>query len=220
MARRTKEDALATRDRILDAAEKVFADAGVAHTALHHIAEAAGVTRGAVYWHFKDKRDIFDAVIERGAQLFSEARNPSQEVSERTPLERVEEYMLDMPRAVATNERVQRFMSLAWHKVEYVDAGLNLRDRQVECRRQRLAHLECELKAAVRCGQISQHAPIPSIALELHSLVDGLMRGWLLDPPAFDLVETGRQAVRACLAGTQTCFPRFEADERDRSFGE
>ena len=47
MVRKTKEDALATRDSILDSAEQLFVTQGVAHTTLQHIATAAGLTRGA-----------------------------------------------------------------------------------------------------------------------------------------------------------------------------
>ncbi len=49
MARRTKEEAAATRDSILDAAEQLFVEQGVSRTTLQHIASAAGVTRGAIY---------------------------------------------------------------------------------------------------------------------------------------------------------------------------
>jgi TetR/AcrR family acrAB operon transcriptional repressor len=55
MARRTKEEAAATRESILDAAEQLFVKQGVSRTTLQHIATAAGVTRGAIYWHFNDK---------------------------------------------------------------------------------------------------------------------------------------------------------------------
>ena len=65
MARRTKQDAQATREALLDAAERVFELRGVSHTSLAHIAEAAGLTRGAVYWHFKDKAALFNAMMER-----------------------------------------------------------------------------------------------------------------------------------------------------------
>ncbi|MDP1673909.1 MAG: TetR family transcriptional regulator, partial [Burkholderiales bacterium] len=57
MARRTKDEAVETRNQILDAAEKVFSARGVSRTSLADIAEAASVTRGAIYWHFKDKAD-------------------------------------------------------------------------------------------------------------------------------------------------------------------
>ena len=65
MARRSKEDALATRQQLLDAAERVFLAQGVAGTSLNDIAVAAGTTRGAIYWHFKDKAELFNAMMER-----------------------------------------------------------------------------------------------------------------------------------------------------------
>ena len=67
MVRRTKEEALETRDRILDTAEQVFSERGVARTSLADIADAAGVTRGAIYWHFKNKGDLFSAMLDRVA---------------------------------------------------------------------------------------------------------------------------------------------------------
>ena len=54
MARRTKEDAEATRNKLLDAAAEVFFAKGVAGASLSEVAQAAGLTRGAIYWHFKD----------------------------------------------------------------------------------------------------------------------------------------------------------------------
>src|ERR1700688_3142706 len=65
MVRRTKEEALETRNRILDTAEQVFVEKGVSNTSLAQLAEAAGVTRGAIYWHFKNKADLFDAMMSR-----------------------------------------------------------------------------------------------------------------------------------------------------------
>ena len=54
MVRRTKEAAAITREQLLDAAERVFRERGVAGSSLAQIAAEAGVTRGAVYWHFRD----------------------------------------------------------------------------------------------------------------------------------------------------------------------
>ena len=56
MARRTKEDALATRTALLDAAERVFLQRGVSRTSLADIAQAAGVTRGALSGTSRTKR--------------------------------------------------------------------------------------------------------------------------------------------------------------------
>jgi TetR/AcrR family acrAB operon transcriptional repressor len=64
MARKTKEEAERTRKQIIDAARTVFHQHGVGRSTLEKIAQAAGVTRGAVYWHFKDKAELFFAMRE------------------------------------------------------------------------------------------------------------------------------------------------------------
>ena len=80
--RKTKEEAEQTRQKILNAARKMFFQNGVAKTSLEHIAKEAGVTRGAIYWHFKDKTALFFALqqsacvpIDEGIQKFLKIRN-------------------------------------------------------------------------------------------------------------------------------------------------
>ena len=63
MARRTKADAQITRSALLDAAELLFDERGVSRTSLADIAQAAGTTRGAIYWHFADKAALFLSLI-------------------------------------------------------------------------------------------------------------------------------------------------------------
>lgn len=62
MVRKTKEDAELTRQQILQAARDVFHEYGVSNASLAQVAAAAGVTRGAVYWHFEDKAALFYAL--------------------------------------------------------------------------------------------------------------------------------------------------------------
>jgi len=64
MARKTKEEAQRTRQQIIDAAREVFHKHGVSNSSLEQVATAAGLTRGAVYWHFKDKSELFFAIRE------------------------------------------------------------------------------------------------------------------------------------------------------------
>lgn len=65
MVRKSKEDAELTRKRIITAAREVFLSRGVSRTTLEHIATQANVTRGAIYWHFKNKTEIFQAIREQ-----------------------------------------------------------------------------------------------------------------------------------------------------------
>lgn len=64
MARKTKQQARETRQLILDVALRLFSQQGVSSTSLATIAKAAGVTRGAIYWHFKNKSDLFNEIWE------------------------------------------------------------------------------------------------------------------------------------------------------------
>ena len=61
--RKTKIEAQKTRQHLLDAALEVFWRNGVTRSSLQEIAQEAGVTRGALYWHFKNKEDLFDALF-------------------------------------------------------------------------------------------------------------------------------------------------------------
>ena len=74
--RRTKEDAEKTRVALLASAERLFLDKGVAHTSLDQIARDAGVTRGAVYWHFQNKAHLFH-------EMLNQVRLPPEQMAER-----------------------------------------------------------------------------------------------------------------------------------------
>jgi TetR/AcrR family acrAB operon transcriptional repressor len=71
--RRTKEDAEQTRQDLLDAALTVFSKNGYTASRLENIAQAAGVTRGAIYHHFGSKSDLYLALIEEAATIGNSA---------------------------------------------------------------------------------------------------------------------------------------------------
>ena len=53
-----------TREQILDSSLKLFSEKGFARTSVRDIAQAAGITDAAIYYHFASKRDLFEALIE------------------------------------------------------------------------------------------------------------------------------------------------------------
>ena len=71
--RRTKEEAAVTRATVLKAALTVFSAKGYAAASLDDVAKTAKVTRGAIYWHFKSKADLYNTLVEelsaRGAHV-------------------------------------------------------------------------------------------------------------------------------------------------------
>ena len=108
MVRRTKEEALVTRTRILDAAEQVFHEKGVAHAGLEDIASAAKVTRGAIYWHFKDKAELFDAMMQRVVMPAEEMLERAGDGGVENPLEVLRRATIEVLARTAKDPRVQR----------------------------------------------------------------------------------------------------------------
>lgn len=201
MARRTKEDALVTRDQILDAAEHVFQRRGVSRTSLQEIALEADLTRGAIYWHFQNKADVFDAMMQRVKLPMTANLNSHPEAEAAQPLEHLRRNLATAFHQTVHDQQVRRVFEIASHKVEYVDELQTLRERHIAERAQCLGDLNRLLALAVGRGHLPANTPVPSVAVGLHALIDGLMHNWLLDPLSFDLEAVGAQALDTYLAG-------------------
>ncbi len=199
--RKTKAEALATRSGILDAAEHLFQAQGVSGTSLQDIAAAAGVTRGAVYWHFKDKGDLFNAMMARVCLPMEEAAAGLAASEASPPLDTLRAHLRGILERVAADAQVRRVFQIATQKVEYVDEMATVRERHLQMRRDHLAVLARLLRAAQRRGDIVPAPPARQLAIGLHALVDGLIQNWMLDPASFALRAVGCKAVEAHLAG-------------------
>lgn len=200
MARRTKEEAQATRERLLDCAETLFQAQGVSRTSLNDIAQAAGTTRGAVYWHFKDKADLFNAMLER-VTLPMEAELLDRTPTAADPFAHTRRAVLNALDRIANDEQTRRVFDVIIHKVEYISELNAVRERHLAARDRCLARMADDLRAAARLR--GQRLPLPAAvaAQGLLALVDGLIQNWLLEPAAFDLVATGRRALDTYAAG-------------------
>lgn len=201
MVRRTKTDALATRNALLDAAELLFQANGVSRTSLNDIAVAAGTTRGAIYWHFKDKADLFNAMMERVTLPIEEGLARAGSGAEGDPVVQLRAAMLYALEKTATDEQTRRVFEVATHKVEYVDELSAVQTRHLSVRNECLAQTTHGMKQAIRRRSIDLPIPVAAAALGLHVMVDGLIQNWLLDPLAFDLQRVGRQTIDTYLAG-------------------
>lgn len=116
MARRTKEDALLTRDQILDAAERVFQRRGVSRTSLQEIAQEACVTRGAIYWHFQNKADLFDAMIARVTLPLVQAFNRMEPEHSDKPLDQLCQRVHSAFAQTVQNAQLRRVFEIASYK--------------------------------------------------------------------------------------------------------
>lgn len=62
---RVVKEAIERRNEILDAAEELFVTKGYDKTSTNDILDRVGIARGTLYYHFKSKEDILNAMIER-----------------------------------------------------------------------------------------------------------------------------------------------------------
>jgi TetR/AcrR family acrAB operon transcriptional repressor len=206
--RRTKEDALLTREQLLDAAEVVFADKGVSQTSLQDIAQAAGVTRGAIYWHFKDKAALFNAMMDRSMSPIEETIvKVGQASGNDEPLAQVRAAMMDALNRIANEERTRRVMGIAVNKVEYVDELSDVRARHIKVHLNCRVHIEAAFKRAQKLGLVAAKPSARVMTVGLQALVGGLINTWMLDDSLFHLTRTGAQTIDAYLAGLMATSP-------------
>ncbi|MGJ7913879.1 TetR family transcriptional regulator [Massilia sp. LXY-6] len=201
MARRTKEEAAATRDSILDAAEKLFVEQGVSRTTLQHIATEAGVTRGAIYWHFDDKGALFNAMMERATLPLEAELQVLDQAESADPLSDLREYVLAVLRRTVEDPAARRVFEIATLKVEFVDELDEVRCRRQHNLNQWMARAERRIKLAADHGLIGKGIDPAMVALAMWTMVDGLIRNWMFAPQSFDLLAVGKCVIDPYMDG-------------------
>jgi len=201
MARRTKEEAAATRDSILDAAEKLFVEQGVSRTTLQHIASAAGVTRGAIYWHFDDKGALFNAMMERAILPLEAEMQVLDQAESDDPLGDLRNYMLAVLRRTVEDPGARRVFEIATLKVEFVGEMDAVRQRRQQNMAGWMSRAEGRMRAAAEKGLIGSQVEPGNVALALWIMIDGLIRTWMFDPQGFDLLQIGQCVIDPYLDG-------------------
>lgn len=219
MARRTKEEAQETRNRILDTAEQVFLKKGVSHTSLADVANAADVTRGAIYWHFKNKTDLFDAMMQRISLPMEEMVERAGDDTLDDPLDYVRRCALTVLERLTSDPRCHRVMEICCYKVEYVDELEQLRERHIECRSNCLAQIERGLRNAAKKGLLAAHVDPRYAAAGLHALVDGLMMNWVLDPKYLPLAKAAKPIIDGYIDGLRVSAAKTGNKQRLKKAG-
>jgi TetR/AcrR family transcriptional regulator, acrAB operon repressor len=197
MARRTKEAARETRNRILDAAEKVFYDKGVSRTSLADIAALAGVTRGAIYWHFANKGDLFTAMFDRVLLPLDELSEGDDDPAD--PLARFTEKLKWCLRAVTTDPQRRRVFDILFLKCEFVDEMGPVKARHQTNMEESIGKIGRDLQRAMAKGQLPADLDTRRAALFVHAFIGGFLRDSLMLPPSIDLAAHTEPLIDACI---------------------
>lgn len=203
--RRTKQEAEQTRRRIMDAALRTFDQRGIARTTLEQIAAAAGVTRGAIYWHFSGKQALLREIREEvSLPLVDQSNFTLLNDTGKDPLECVERFLLDILSAVEKDDHTRLALSVMSFKCEYVgelESELEAYVRKNDQLRRALAQTYAKARGqrALRDDLSPRIAALATIAF-----LAGILRLWLLDESRVGVRKSARALVKAHVDGCRS----------------
>lgn len=114
MARRTPEDSEKTRQALLDVALRLYAEQGLHQVSLKTIAAEAGVTHGALYWHFKNRDDLILSLADAYTLPFEDAYINNLQAIDQDPLAALKEFLLQVARQIVSQPQ-----QAAYYRVFY-----------------------------------------------------------------------------------------------------
>ena len=184
--RRTKEDTEETRKAILAAAEELFLDRGYSAVSLDDVAQAAGFTRGAIHWHFRNKLGLLIAIHEHISLPVQELVGRLTTDSRLDPVEEWKSATIDMFRELENDPRRQRLMRVLAGFV-WLDGTQAARDKR--------RHFDCVLRSSIgniltvvqERGRLKTPWDPQTAAMAFHALIVGMINEWLLDNTSFSL---------------------------------
>ena len=187
MVRKTKEEAEATREAILVAASEVFVEKGVAQASLEEIARHAGVTRGAVYWHFKNKTDIFKALYDQLYTPFTEMILQDLERDHPQPLQQLATLCTSLLTDLAWNPQKRRVLTIFFLKCDYTGEMESVRQGQNDRKARSIELFSKYMHRARAKGHLPATANVHALTLALIAYITGLIFESLRNPEVFDL---------------------------------
>jgi TetR/AcrR family acrAB operon transcriptional repressor len=199
MVRRTKEEAQETRHQILCAAELCFYRKGISRTSLAEIATAAGVTRGAIYWHFQDKSELVGSLLKHISLPLEPLGEASRNPSEPDPLGRMRDLLIKIFQRAATDTQVRRVSEILFHKCEYTEDLGNLRQWMQAFRREYEHNIELSLRNAIAKGQLPDDLNLTVASRCVHAFITGILDQCLLVPDGMDLNANAEMLVDGIL---------------------
>jgi|FLYN01.1.fsa_nt_gi TetR/AcrR family acrAB operon transcriptional repressor len=186
--RRTKEEAEVTRKTLLEAGLKVFSRKGYADTTLDDIAEEAGVTRGAIYHHFGNKAELYNAVLVEGWKRIIPAveRGIAEGSNGLEQLKRSFVYFVKFAVEDDTFRAINELMLFKTPMSEELEEGMEIKRRGMRGGIHNVAEF---VRKGIADGSIRPDVNPLDVGIMIITLQNGLVATWLLDPKLFSITE-------------------------------
>jgi TetR/AcrR family acrAB operon transcriptional repressor len=201
--RRTKADAAITRESLLKAGLVVFSRQGYTATTLVDVAKEAGVTRGAIYWHFGSKADLYSALLAQYAAMSSQVvQSAAAEGGELTEvLKRVFTRLLQ---AVATNAELRAVMEISLFKTERSPELTAIQAQQRSNANALIESFTAVMRQGIAIGALRGDLDPAELARAFLAANNGAISLWLSDPQAFSLENSAPALAEIFMSGILT----------------
>lgn len=201
--RRTKEDAAVTRQKVLDAALTVFSEKGYTASKLDDVAQAANVTRGAIYWHFKDKADVFNTLVRDVGMQRDEVIHAA--IAEGgTFIEIFRRILIKLLQMVEEQQAMRAIMELSLFKVDQLPELAAGQAVRLEANRALIANMATFLQMGIDAGEVRAALDPHDAARAAVAFQQGVATLWLYDPGAFSLAERAPALADVYIHGIAT----------------
>ena len=197
--RKTKEEAYQTRCNLLAAALTVFYERGVSKASLDEIAKTAGVTRGALYWHFKNKEDLFEALFQSHyANIEQQLEQVLHSDPTNDPLNLLFKSVLQHFDSLVNDHDFRKFNTILLYRCEQTEDNHSIVELTRQYHRRWDQLLYNIINECKRQQILDQWLNIERALLFLISTLSGLRAKWLDDPQAFDLMQHAPAVIQTC----------------------
>jgi AcrR family transcriptional regulator len=201
--RRTKEDAALTREQLLNAAQSVFLAKGYVRSTLEDIAQQAGITRGAIHWHFGNKAELFNTLIrERYERAWIRMQDAyTEEATALQTLRHIIVRWLGYPEEDADFRAILELTSFKIEAVTELADGIAEKSQSTQATLNYFAHL---IQQAITAKEVRAEVQ-PEVAARMAlSLIYGVSALWLTDTSAFSLKACAEEMTDFFIRGIAT----------------
>jgi AcrR family transcriptional regulator len=194
--RRTKEEAENTREDILNSATRLFSEKGVVRCTLEEIAKEANVTRGAIYWHFKNKLEIFEALFQRLHRPVIDMLMADLEKDHPEPLLQLQELCTNMLINLEHDEHKRQALELFILKCDYSGELAAYKDQHC-CSKSEKRQAFCRyFEKAKTKGKLPPDADPELLTLAVGCYMRGILSEYLSNPEGFNLSHKAPELMR------------------------
>lgn len=198
--KRTKEEALVTRENLLSAGLRVFSRRGYSSTRLEDIAEEADVTRGAIYHHFGSKENLYKTLIsERSEGINKLAENILGE--DLSPSRKMKELLVRLLEYGEENAEYRALLELVLYKVEHVEGLSSLVKQTVDGRRSLAKFIEGLIREAIDAKVFRADIDPRVASYAFIAYLNGVGLIWIQDPESFSIAHDADQLAEALFQG-------------------